>query len=168
MIRISYFFPKAQSKIGFWQCDSYNSLREKFRPKIALPKCQKIDFFDKNDYKTKSEWKLQLTLGLYISPTTDFDNMIHITAFLKPGQNRTIILNHYWLCNHICQKQHFFESLGGWFWVSPKAYKFHECGKMNNVVKIHCWAEISSQNIPKFSIIIGYVMILCQKHFLAI
>ena len=44
----------------------------------------KNDFFDKNDYKTNSEWKLQLTLGWYLSPTIDFDNMIHITAFLKP------------------------------------------------------------------------------------
>ena len=44
----------------------------------------KNDFFDKNDYKTNSEWKLQLILGWYLSPTIDFDNMIHITAFLKP------------------------------------------------------------------------------------
>ena len=44
----------------------------------------KNDFFDKNNYKTNSEWKLQLTLGWYLSPTIDFDNMIHITAFLKP------------------------------------------------------------------------------------
>ena len=43
----------------------------------------KNDFFGKNDYKTNSEWKLQLTLGWYLSPTIDFDNMIHITAFLK-------------------------------------------------------------------------------------
>ena len=43
----------------------------------------------------------------------DFDNMIHITAFLKPGQNITIILNHHWLCNHICQKEHSFGISGG-------------------------------------------------------
>ena len=48
------------------------------------PEMSKNDFFDKNDYKTNSEWKLQLTLGWYLSPTIDFDNMIHITAFLKP------------------------------------------------------------------------------------
>ena len=36
--------------------------------------------------------------------------------------------------NHNCQKQHFFEILGGWSRVSPEGYKFHECGKINNVV----------------------------------
>ena len=47
----------------------------------------KNDFFDKNNYKTNSEWKLQLILGWYLSPTIDFDNMIHITFLNRETQN---------------------------------------------------------------------------------
>ena len=74
LIRISYFFSKAQSKIGFWQCDSYNSLCEIFRPQERLkiaPKCQKMTFLTKMTTKPK----VNKNCSLFWADISDFDNM---------------------------------------------------------------------------------------------
>ena len=49
------------------------------KPKMT----KKMIFLTQNHYITNNNWKLWDFLVCYLSLTVDFDNMIHITAFMK-------------------------------------------------------------------------------------
>ena len=63
----------------------------------------------------------------------------------------------------------FFDILGGLFWVPLEASSLLKGSDMNDIVRIHCLAEISGQKRPRYSIVIGLVMVdvkeIIFKHF---
>ena len=63
----------------------------------------------------------------------------------------------------------FFYIFGGSFWVPLEASSLLKGSDMNDIVRIHCLAEISGQKRPRYSIVIGFVMVdvkeIIFKHF---